>query len=610
MKNVLQRVELLSPAKDLTCAIEAVKHGADAVYIGAPKFSARASAGNSIDDIRRLCDYAHTFGVRVYAALNTILKDDELGEAERLIHNLYAAGTDALIIQDMGIMQLDLPPMPLHASTQTDNRTPVKVKFLEKAGFSQVVLARELTLEQIRRIAEQTSVRLEVFVHGALCTGYSGQCYISAALNGRSANRGECAQCCRLPYTLTDAQGTEIIKNKHLLSLKDMNRSDNLEALLDAGVSSFKIEGRLKDVSYVKNITAWYSQKLDAILARRPGYRRASAGRSVLAFEPAPEKSFNRGFTSFYLEGRTSGVTAFDTPKFKGVPAGVVNEGKGKSLSISAITPLHNGDGLTFFNTKGELQGFRVNRVEGNRIFPAETTALPPGTPLFRNYDHEFEKQLSKSSAERKIAVEMEFTDTPYGFALSLTDETGAYAAVTCTRQKERSIRDQENNIIQQLSKLGNTPFKASAVRVSMSGNRFTPSSLLSEMRRKAVERLTTVRNIMHRRDIPQREKTQPRPMPFPEGELTYLGNVYNEKAAEFYHTHGVGAIDPAFESNPPEDVPLMYSKHCLRYSMGWCRTLQKQDSPYKEPFYLLYKNTRLRLQFDCKNCQMLIFPL
>jgi putative protease len=606
-------VELLSPAKDLACGIEAVNHGADAVYIGAPAFSARAAAANSIDDIRRRCDYAHPFGVRVYVALNTILKEDELTEAERLIGQLYRAGADALIIQDMGITRLDIPPIPLHASTQTDNRTPEKVKFLESAGFSQVVLARELSLNQIHRIAEQTTVALEVFVHGALCVSYSGQCYLSAALSGRSANRGACAQYCRLPYTLKDAEGKVIAKDKHLLSLKDLNRSDELEALLEAGVSSFKIEGRLKDMSYVKNITAWYRQKLDAILARRPAYRRSSVGKSSFTFEPLPEKSFNRGFTPFFLHKRTADITAFDTPKSIGEAVGVVKERKGNAFTLTGLKPLNNGDGLVFFNKQGQLEGFRVNRVEVNRVgercvFPAEMPELPPATPLFRNYDQAFEKQLSKPSAERKIAVYMEFTDNPFGFTLALTDEAGGRVLIAEPFKKEPALRSQEENICRQLSKLGHTPFEASAVRVSMAENWFVPSSLLSEMRRKAVERLTTVRNILHRRET-ARWKNPPALLPYPERTLTYLGNVSNSRAEAFYRACRVESIEPAFELAPREKAPLMFTRHCLRYSLGCCPSLQKQaSSPYKEPFYLFHKNTQLCLHFDCKNCQMLIF--
>lgn len=607
MQTKSRPIELLSPAKDLNCGIEAINHGADAVYIGAPKFGARSAAGNSLDDIRELCEYAHLYGARIYVTLNTILKEEELEEAERMIWDLWRVGTDALIIQDMGITRLNLPPIPLHASTQTDNRTPEKVRFLEAAGFTQVVLARELSLNEIRRISEATTVPLEVFVHGALCVSYSGQCYLSAALSGRSANRGECAQYCRLPYTMVDATGTEIVSNKHLLSLKDMNRSDQLEALLDAGVSSLKIEGRLKDAGYVKNITAYYRKKLDAVLSRRPEYRRASAGRSTYTFEPVAEKSFNRGFTPFLLEGRTADITAFNTPKSLGEPVGTVKEIKGNSFTVAGLKQLNNGDGLVFFNRKGELEGFRVNRVEANRVFPLDMPQLTPKTPLYRNFDQAFDKLLAKPSAERKLSVEIEFLDNPFGFTLCMEDETGARIMLTEPFAKELARREQQDNIRTQLSKLGNTPFEASKVVVGLSENWFVPSSLLADMRRRGVEKLLEARRARYPRETVKRVQSSVS-IPFPERQLTYLGNVANGKARSFFQDHGVEQIDPAFELSPRKDVPLMFTKHCLRYSMGWCPTYQKDKSPYKEPYYLLYKDTRLRLQFDCKHCQMLVF--
>ena len=607
MQTKSRPIELLSPAKDINCGMEAINHGADAVYIGAPKFGARAAAGNSLEDIRELCDYAHLYGARIYVTLNTILKEEELEEAERMIWDLWHAGTDALIVQDMGITRLNLPPIPLHASTQTDNRTPEKVRFLQAAGFTQVVLARELSLNEIRRIAEATTVPLEVFVHGALCVSYRGQCYLSAALSGRSANRGECAQYCRLPYTMVDATGAEIVTHKHLLSLKDMNRSGQLEALLDAGVSSLKIEGRLKDVDYVKNITAYYRKKLDAVLSRRPEYRRASAGRSTYTFEPVAEKSFNRGFTPFLLEGRTADITAFNTPKSLGEPVGTVKEIKGNSFTVAGLKQLNNGDGLVFFNRKGELEGFRVNRVEANRVFPLDMPQLAPKTPLYRNFDQVFDKLLAKPSAERRLSVKIEFLDNPFGFTLCMEDETGARIMLAEPFAKELARREQQDNIRTQLSKLGNTPFEASEVVVGLSENWFVPSSLLADMRRRGVEKLLEVRRARYPRETVKRVRPS-EPIPFPERSLTYLGNVANGKARSFYQDHGVEQVDPAFELSPRKDVPLMFTKHCLRYSMGWCPTYQKNKSPYKEPYYLLYKDTCLRLQFDCKHCQMLVF--
>lgn len=606
MKNEGGRpIELLAPARDLLCGKEAILHGADAVYIGAPRFGARSAAGNSVEDIAELCAFAHLYGARIYVALNTILREEELKEAERLIHQLYSVGVDALIIQDMGITRLDLPPIPLHASTQMDNRTSEKVRFLQTVGFTQVVLARELTLAEIRAIAEETEVPLEVFVHGALCVSYSGQCYLSAALSGRSANRGECAQYCRLPYRMVDAEGKEIAVGKHLLSLKDMNRSDHLEELLDAGVSSLKIEGRLKEVAYVKNVTAYYRQRLDAILARRPEYRRASYGRSRFDFVPTLEKSFNRGFTPFFLHGRRVDITSFDTPKSLGEPIGTVKELKGNSFTVAGVKALHNGDGLTFFNARGELEGFRVNRIEQNRVFTLDRPMIRPKMALYRNVDQEFESVLAKPSAVRKLAVELTFSDHAFGFSLELKEESGARVSIVKPFQKGLARIDQAANIRTQLTKLGNTPFEASAVQIALSAQWFVPSSLLAEMRREGVERLLAAKRIRYQRE---ERCLVPTEAQFPEKRLTYLGNVANSQAEAFYRAHGVEEVEPAFERQPRKEVPLMFTKHCLRYSMGWCPIRQKGKSPFKEPYYLQYKDTLLRLKFDCAACQMLIF--
>lgn len=598
-------IELLAPAKDVQCGKEAILHGADAVYIGASRFGARSAAGNSVADIAELCAFAHLYGARIYVTVNTILRDDELGEVERMIWQLYEAGVDALIVQDMGLTRLHLPPIPLHASTQMDNRTPEKVRFLQEVGFTQVVLARELTLEEIRTIHEKADVPLEVFVHGALCVSYSGQCYLSAALSGRSANRGECAQYCRLPYRMIDAEGREIVASKHLLSLKDMNRSDQLEELLDAGVSSLKIEGRLKEVSYVKNVTAYYRQRLDEIFARRSEYRRASAGTSRLTFEPVLEKSFNRGFTPFLLHGRRADITSFDTPKSLGEPVGHVKELKGNSFTIAGTKTLHNGDGLTFFNAKGELEGFRVNRVENNRVFTLDRPQIRPKTTLYRNMDQEFETLLAKPSAQRKLSVDLLFEDNPLGFTLTLEDETGARVSVVKPFAKEQARKEQVENIKTQLAKLGNTLFEAREVKVVLGDNWFVPSSFLADMRREGVEQLLAVKRMRYPREYSQMKPTT---VSFPVKRLTYLGNVANKEAEAFYKAHGVEEVEPAFEWQPRQGVPLMFTKHCLRYSMGWCPKRQKGKSPFKEPYFLQYKETTLRLQFDCANCQMLIY--
>lgn len=601
-----RKIELLAPAKNLECGMEAINHGADAVYIGAPRFGARAAAGNSLDDIAALVQYAHLYNARIYVTVNTILKEEELEETEKMIHDLYQAGVDALIVQDMGITRLNLPPIPLHASTQMDNRTPEKVQFLHEAGFRQVVLARELSLREISDIHQACpQVPLEVFVHGALCVSYSGQCYVSQACFGRSANRGECAQFCRLPFSLVDANGEVIVKDKHLLSLKDLNQSDKLEELLDAGVSSFKIEGRLKDVSYVKNVTAAYRRKLDAIFARRAEFKRASSGTSKFDFQPQLDKSFSRGFTHYFLHGRDKDIFSFDTPKSLGEEMGTMKEARGNYITVAGLKSFNNGDGVCYIDEQGRLQGFRVNRVDGNKLYPQEMPQIKPRTVLYRNFDQEFEKVLARKSAERKIALSMELAESNFGFSLTLTDEDKNSVTLSLPREKELARTPQLDNLKNQLAKLGNTPFELQQIEINFSDNWFIPASVLAECRREAVEKLINTRRMNYRREV---AVWQPTTHTYLQTSLTYLGNVMNSRAASFYKEHGVQSIEPAFEQKPVEDAVLMFSKHCLRYSMGWCPIRQRVRSPYKEPYYLVSGDgKRYRLEFDCKNCQMKI---
>ena len=600
-----RKIELLAPAKNLECGIAAIDHGADAVYIGAPRFGARAAAGNSIEDLAELVKYAHLYNVRIYVTLNTILKDEELPDTEKMIWDLYKIGVDALIVQDMGLLSLNLPPIPLHASTQMDNRTAGKVKFLADAGFRQVVLARELSLEQIRKIHETVpDTPLEVFVHGALCVSYSGQCYVSQHCFGRSANRGECAQFCRLAFDMVDADGKTIVQNKHLLSLKDLNQSEELEKLLDAGASSFKIEGRLKDVSYVKNVVAYYRQKLDAILKRRKEYIRASSGSVKLAFRPQLDKSFTRGFTNYFLFERSKDIFSFDTPKSLGEEMGYVKEIRGNFIIVAGVKPFNNGDGICYLDERGKLKGLRINRVENNKLFPAgEMPRIKPRTVLYRNSDQEFEKMMARKSAERKLAVAIALTENNFGFTLSMTDEDDVSVSIAMEREKELARTPQTENIKAQLAKLGNTPFEAGRIDVDLKDNWFLPSSVLAEVRREAIEKLLQARKMNYRQEIVSMPQTD---HPFPQSELTYLGNVMNEGSAAFYRLHGVLQIAPAFEKRPAKDAVLMFCKHCLRYSMGWCPVRHKEKSPYREPYYLVSMDgKRFRLDFDCKHCQM-----
>lgn len=599
-----RKIELLAPAKNLECGIEAINHGADAVYIGAPKFGARAAAVNSLEDIAALVEYAHLYNARIYVTVNTILKEEELKETEAMIADLYRIGVDALIVQDMAILKLNLPPIPLHASTQMDNRTPEKVRFLADAGFRQVVLARELSLGEIKKIHQACpEVPLEIFVHGALCVSYSGQCYVSQACYGRSANRGSCAQFCRLPFDLVDADGKVIVREKHLLSLKDLNQSEELEQLLDAGATSFKIEGRLKDVSYVKNVTAAYRQKLDAILARRQEYVRASSGTCRFDFRPQLDKSFSRGSTQYYLHGRSKEVFSFDTPKSLGEEMGTMKEARGNYLTVAGLKSFNNGDGVCYVDENGKLQGFRINRVEGNKLFPQEMPRIKPRTVLYRNFDQEFERVLARKSSERKMGVSLLLAENNFGFSLTATDEDDNSVTLTLPRDKELARTPQADNLKVQLDKLGNTPFEANRIDVDFTDNWFLPASVLAELRRQVIDRLLAARRTNYRREL---AVTKPTTHAFPQTTLSYLGNVMNTQAASFYLDHGVQSVAPAFEQEAVPEAVLMFCKHCLRYSMGWCPIHQRERSPYKEPYYLVSTDgKRFRLSFDCKNCQM-----
>lgn len=602
-----RKIELLAPAKNLECGIAAIDHGADAVYIGAPRFGARAAAGNSLEDIAALVRHAHLYNVRIYVTVNTLLRDEELRETEEMIWELYRVGVDALIVQDMGLLQLNLPPIPLHASTQMDNRTPEKVRFLVDAGFRQVVLARELSLAEIEAVHRACpEVALEVFVHGALCVSYSGQCYVSQACFGRSANRGECAQFCRLAFDMVDAEGKTMVRNKHLLSLKDLNQSEELEKLLDAGASSLKIEGRLKDVSYVKNVTAYYRRKLDAIFKRRPEYIPASSGKVKLEFKPQLDKSFSRGSTPYFLFERNKEIASFDTPKSLGEEMGTVKEIRGNYLTVAGVKSFNNGDGVCYLDETGKLQGFRINRVENNKLFPQEMPRIKPRTVLYRNFDQEFERLMSRKSADRKIAVSILLSENNFGFTLTLTDEDDNSVSVVLEREKELARTPQEENLRTQLGKLGNTPFEAGQISIECSHNWFIPASLLADLRRHAVEKLVEVRRINYRQELcclPQTHHA------FPVRELTYLGNVMNAAAVSFYSNHGVQRMAPAYEKSPAEGAALMFCKHCLRYSMGWCPVHHKVRSPFREPYYLVSSDgKRFRLEFDCKHCQMKVF--
>ncbi len=580
----MKLTELLSPARNLECGIAAVDHGADAVYIGAPRFGARAAAGNSVEDIQRLCDYAHQFGVKIYATLNTLLRPEELEPARLIAWDLYHAGVDAFITQDEALLRLTLPPVPLHASTQMDNRTKEDVARLKKLGFNQVVLARELSLEQIREIHEAApDVTLEAFVHGALCVSYSGRCYASEYCFNRSANRGECAQFCRLPFTLEDANGNALIKDKYLLSLKDMNRQKHLEQMMDAGVRSFKIEGRLKDIAYVKNVTAAYRQALDDILKRRPEFARSSYGTSTYAFQPDLSRSFSRGYTDYFLFGRTSDLASPDTPKSRGREVGHVKEVRRDCIIVSSTETFSNGDGLCFLDEEGKLQGFRVNRAEGNHLyfnssFFPHPSSLKKGTLLWRSFDKGWEDMMSGKTAERRINANFLLEETEQGFKLTFSAENGLQNSEEFVQEHQLARTDQTGSIKEVLSKLGDTSYQCKEVSVNFSQPWFIPRSALAEWRRKVIEK---------------EEQTN---------------------AKEDFKPQ---SLKPDFQ---PSTIPnqLMTCRFCLRHAWGQCKKEKTAanemvngkwlDGKWQDPLYLvLGDGRRFRLEFDCKRCEMLV---
>ncbi|MES2821130.1 MAG: U32 family peptidase [Pseudomonadota bacterium] len=618
-------LELLSPARDVHIAREAILHGADAVYIGGPSFGARHNACNEVSEIVQLVEFAHRFHARVFVTLNTILHDDELEPARALIHQLYQAGVDALIVQDLGVMELDIPPIELHASTQTDIRTLERARFLDRAGFSQLVLARELNLQEIRAIAAQTDAAIEFFIHGALCVAFSGQCNISHAQNGRSANRGDCSQACRLPYTLKDDQGRVVAFEKHLLSMKDNNQSANLGDLVDAGVRSFKIEGRYKDMGYVKNITAYYRQRLDAILAERPDLARAASGRTDHFFVPDPDKTFHRGSTDYFVTDRKVDIGAFDTPTFTGLLVGQVEKVGKRDLIAVTHEPLSNGDGLNVL-VKREVVGFRANiaelkeefedegqkrwryRVEPNEM-PAALGRLRPEHPLNRNLDHNWQQALQKTSSERRIGLSWQVSLREERLQLTATSEEGIQASVGLdgpfgAANKPEQALEQLRDL---LGQLGTTIYHAEAVKLDAPQAYFIPASQLKALRREAIEALTEARVAAHPRGGRKAESNPP-PV-YPQAHLSFLANVYNQKARDFYHRHGVKLIDAAYEAHEElGEVPVMITKHCLRFSFNLCPKQAKGVTGVRtkvEPMQLIHGDEVLTLKFDCKPCEM-----
>lgn len=616
MRLQSHHLELLSPARDASIAREAILHGADAVYIGGPGFGARHNASNSLRDIAELVPFAHRFGAKVFVTLNTILHDDELEPAQRLITDLYQTGVDALIVQDMGVLELDIPPIELHASTQCDIRTVEKAKFLSDVGFTQIVLARELNLNQIRDIHQSTDANIEFFIHGALCVAYSGQCNISHAQTGRSANRGDCSQACRLPYTLKDDQGRVVAFEKHLLSMKDNDQTANLAALIDAGVRSFKIEGRYKDMSYVKNITAHYRQMLDAIIDDRGNLARASAGRTEHFFIPSTDKTFHRGSTDYFVNARKEDIGAFDSPKFIGLPVGEVLKVYKDHLDVNVTETLANGDGLNVM-IKREVVGFRANTVEKiaenrYRIWPNEMPAdlykARPNAALNRNLDHNWQQALLKTSSERRIAVDIELGGWEEQLILTMTSEEGVSVTHTLDGQFEVANHAEKalNNLKDGVAKLGQTIYYARDIQVNLPDALFVPTSLLNQFRRETAEMLDEARMTNYPRGS-RKPVSVPAPV-YPDSHLSFLANVYNHKAREFYHRYGVQLIDAAYEAHEEKgDVPVMITKHCLRFAFNLCPKQAKGSikSWKATPMQLVNGDEVLTLKFDCRPCEM-----
>lgn len=611
MKTSVRNIELLAPARDAEIAIEAVKHGADAVYIGAPAHGARVAAGNSFDDIRRVVEYAHNFGVKVYVTVNTIVYDNELEAVERMIAQLYDVGVDALIVQDMGVLRMDLPPIALHASTQCDTRDVAHARFLQDVGFSQIVLARELTLPEISAISDVVDVPLEVFVHGALCVSYSGDCHASMSIKSRSANRGECAQICRLPYDLIDGNGCRLIENKHLLSLRDLNQSSRLEALLDAGVSSFKIEGRLKDVKYVKNTVAYYRKELDRIISANPEkYKRTSFGCSELTFTPELSKSFNRGFTHYFLDGVRPNITmaSLNTPKSMGEKVGkVVSVGR-NCITANVDVALNNGDGMVALTQNGKVIGFRLNRANGQLLYPAVMPLIGVGDTLYRNSDKMFDDILSQESAYRKIRVDMVLRLLSWGIALDVSDERGNSVTVTMESVVDVAKSPQYDARRRVLGKLGGTIYSLSKVEDKL-GNVFIPASQLAVLRRQATELLDQANDMAYVRPLRRREDLKAK---FPgNGILTYHENVSNNLAREFYMSHGAVDIEPAIEVSAVKNssTVVMTTRYCLRREMGRCLKTPG-GSEWAGPLTLRSGSICLGLDFDCSECRMMVVNL
>jgi putative protease len=606
-----KKVEILAPAKNLYQGMFAINAGADAVYIGAPQYGARSNATNSLEDIAELVNYAHLFKAQVFVVVNTILYDHELEDCQKMIHELYAIGVDALIVQDMAIFEMDLPPIVIHASTQANNRDPKHVKFLKDAGMQRVVLARELNLDQIKDIHEATDVELEFFVSGALCVAFSGNCYMSIAGGERSANRGSCAQNCRLPYELKDGTGKTLIESSHLLSIKDLDLSDQLPNLIEAGITSFKIEGRLKDLVYVKNNVSYLRQKLDAFLENNAQFTKASSGRTIFNFEPQMDRSFNRGYTDYFVNQRKEKIGSWESPKSRGQYIGKITEVTPKGYFIENAEDLNNGDGLYFLNNQNESDGIQVNVVLNSFVIPNNYKEIPVGTEIYRNSDAAFNKLVEREDATiRKIGVHLTLKESNNGFELSVIDEDGHTTSLTLDSEKTPSTKGEIilEELKKNLSKTGNTPFIVDSINIVFSQHWFLPTSKVNEVRRAVLEKLIEIRVKEYVREEFQLTKTD---HPYPVKELDFTYNVSNKMARAFYHRHGVTEIEKAFEIQwDPGKSRVMVTKYCVKYELGKCARFQRDTMGEKvtEPLSLKHGDNEYKLKFNCKPCEMEIW--
>ncbi|KIA92902.1 peptidase U32 [Flavobacterium sp. KMS] len=608
-----KKIEILAPAKDLIGGMAAINSGADAVYIGAPQFGARSNANNSLEDVAALVKYAHLFNAQVFVVMNTILYDNELETCRQMIYELYDIGVDALIIQDMAIMEMELPPIVLHASTQANNRDADKIKFLKDAGIKRVVLARELNLHQIKTIYDEADVELEFFVTGALCVSFSGNCYMSVANGERSANRGSCAQNCRLPYNLIDGNGETLIKNSHLLSIKDLDISDQIPNLIEAGIVSFKIEGRLKDVVYVKNNVSFLRQKLDSFLEAEGNdkYTKASSGKCTYTFDSSLNRTFNRGYTDYFVNDRNHSIGSWESPKSKGQYIGKLIRTVGNAYEIENGELLNNGDGLCFINENNEADGIYVNKAENGKIYPNVLKEVKDGTFIYRNNDAAFIKIVEREdSAVRKLSTTLLLTENETGFELIATDEDGNVSIVTLEHSKEQTKTGEsiEENIKTQLAKTGFTPYTADEINVMFTQNWFLPISKINEMRRTVYDQLTEIRLANYKREEHQLVKTS---HPYPETKLDFMYNVSNKTARKFYERHGVTEIEKAFELQwDPGKSRVMTTKYCIKYELKKCPIHQKDimGVKVKEPLVLKQGELEYKLKFNCKPCEMEIW--